>query len=259
MRLNERRLRKIIRGLVLEVFVSSLPQPPPAFNKLPGYAKNKQMNIFDDLYDLKNSALRDEIFKPIDDSYRKGLGQQNADIQEPDHLMKPDRNDYSEFLAWDIDADPHPDVIRGMKPKAGYMKLSLSATDLSRAAGDYSKADTIARLKDGQHFAEMSGPAAGVAMGAGVKAILDPEKVQQLLGPNKKIQWFGVHPYDQGHPDFQDKNSRLEAEGARKKSSAGYKPDDKTVRSPGMYNGWYVRMLGKPPVPHAKMIFGEIN
>ena len=258
MRLNERRLRRVIRGLVLE-FVSQIPQPPPALEKLPGYAKNKEMNIFNDLHDLANSALRDEVFKPIDDSYRKGLDQPNADIQEPDHLRDPARNDYSEFLVWDIDDDPHPDVIRGMKPKAGYMKLSLSATDLSREAGLYSKADTVARLKDGRHFAEMSGPAAGVAMTAGVKAILDPAKVQELLGPNKKIQWFGVHPHDQGHPAFQDKNSRLEAEGARRKSSADYKPEDETVRTPGMYDGWYVRMLGMPPKPHAKMIFGEIN
>lgn len=251
---SEQKLRKIIRRLIKESFNS---RQPAEFSKLKNYSKNKQVNVFDDLHNPENSALRDEFFKPIDDSYMAALGQQNADIKSPKDLMNPSKNDYSEFLAWDIDEDPHPDVIRGMKPKSGYMKLSLSATDGSPAAKVFAKKDTVDRLKDGQHFAEMSGPAAGIAMGAGVKAVLDPNEVQALLGPNKKIQWFGVHPYDQGHPGFQDINSEREAAGARRKSSPDYRPDEDKLRTPGMYDGWYVRMLGG--VPHAKMIFGEIK
>ena len=243
MDLKEQRLRKVIRGLVLE-FVSKLPQPKPEFNKLPAYAKNKEVNVYDDLFDPTNAGLRDEFFKPIDDSYRKALGEPNADIQTPADLMNPGKNDYSSFLAWDIDQDPHPDVIRGMKPKSGYMKLSLSATDGTPAAKDYAKADTVKRLLDGQHWAEMSGPAAGVAMKNQVPAITNKEESMALVN-KRNVIWYGEHPYFTGKPEFQ----KLEREALYSKKKATF---------PGQYDGWYVRMLGKPPKPHVKMVFGKV-
>lgn len=236
--------------MIKESFTSSLPQTPAAFSRLSKYSKQKQVNVFDDLYDPINAALRDEFFKPIDDSYRNALGQQNADIQSPEDLMDPGRNDYSEFLAWDIDADPHPDVIRGMKPKSGYMKLSLSATDGSEVAKNYAKADTVARLMDGQHWAEMSGPASGVAMKNGVPAITD--EVPALALVNKRnVTWYGEHPYFTKDPAFAD--LKFEAEYSKKSALKHSKG-----KNPALYDGWYVRMLGKPAMPHAKMVFGKV-
>ena len=242
--MSEYILRKIISRLIKEAFTSNLSNPPSAFSKLAKYSKNKEINVFDDLYDPENKDLRDEFFKPIDDSYRKALGEPNADIQRAEDLMNPARNDYSEFLAWDIDDDPHPDVIRGMKPKSGYMKLSLSATDGSTPAKDYAKLDTVARLMDGQHWAEMSGPAAGVAMKNEVPAITDKEAAMALVA-KKNVQWYGEHPYFSGNPEF----SGLQREAEYSKAKA---------ETPGQYDGWYVRMLGNPAVPHAKMVFGKV-
>ena len=130
-----------------------------------------------------------------------------------------------------------------MKPKAGKLKLTLSANDGSRAAVDKGIDDTIMRLQSGQAYAEMSGKSATVQMKAGTAAITDPQTAQEML-PGKTIEWFGEHPYFTGDERFQDKASEIEA-----LKSKQYGPG-------GKYDGWYVRMLGSSP--HAKMLFGAV-
>jgi hypothetical protein len=222
------------------------------FHELPGYAKNRQVNIYDDLMDDENDVLRNDIFDLIDKSYAYIGG--NADIRAAWDLSNPKQNDYVDFLAWDIDDDPEADVLRGMKPKAGYTKLSLSATDMSKAAGEYSANDTALRLRDGKHYAEMSGKAATVQMRVGTPAVTNQATAQSLL-PGKSFTWFGEHPalYTGDDEDKaaiaasfkDDRGSQIEA----KKS--------KQYGENGQYDGWYVRMLGGSP--HAKMIFGAIG
>lgn len=230
--LTERKLRKIIRKALMS---------EAAFAGLPSYAKNKEIDIYTALMDPANDALRAEVFELIDDSY--GYLGGNADIRAVEDLANPNKNDYVFFKAWDIDADPQPDVLRGMKPKAGKTKLTLSATDGEEASTAYGIDDSEKRLRDGQHYAEMSGRAATVQMKRGVPVVRNEETTRSLL-PGKDIEWFGEHPYFSGDPRFQDDSSAIEAD-----KSKQYGPN-------GEYDGWYVRVLGG--TPHAKMIFGNI-
>ena len=240
MLLTERKLRRVIRGILKEKRFSQLSQ----------YAKNKETQVYDDLMDPTNSELRDEIFQLIDQSYAYLGG--NTDIRSADDLANSGQNDYTTFLAWDIDQDPEPDVIRGLKPKAGKKKLAISATDGSEVAASFAVGDTASRLSDGSHYAEMSGRAATVQMKRGTPAVTDEATVVSLL-PGKTITWFGVHPaqYDGDDPvlqdiasQFTDTSSQIEAGKAMQ-----YGPN-------GEYNGWYVRNLGGSP--HAKLIFGAV-
>lgn len=280
MLLSEKKLRKIIRKVLLEEKVKLYgrmklrdPSQPHSyvrnpedvapkkyefspsgkrFHELPSYAKNRQVNIYDDLMDDENDALRNDIFDIIDQSYAYIGG--NADIRSAWDLKNRKNNDYVDFLAWDIDEDPEADVIRGMKPKSGYTKLALSATDGSVAAGEYSANDTALRLRDGKHYAEMSGKAASKQMSVGTPAVLDPSTIASLL-PGKSFTFFGKHPATYTGDDPKkveiaamfknNRGSKIEA-----KKSAQYGPA-------GQYDGWYVRSLGGSP--HAKLIFGKIG
>ena len=69
MLISERKLRKIIRSILIEKKFSGLSQ----------YGKNKEMQIYDDLFDPNNDDLRDEVFDLIDQSYAYLGG--NADIK----------------------------------------------------------------------------------------------------------------------------------------------------------------------------------
>jgi len=256
MLLTEKKLRRIIRRVLMNEEVD-MTGAIPTFSTLPGYKKGQPLNVYNHFFDPNiGPNLRDEFFRPINYSYMKSLGQPNADIQEPDHLAQSDRNDYTGFFAWDVDEDPWPDVIRGMKPKSGYQKLSLSATDGTKKAAAFSKADTVSRLKDGKHFAEMSGAAASVAFKAGVPAVKDPARVKQLI--KKDFIWFGKHPsvYDGSDSEKmmianlirKNKNSPIEVAKTEK-----YGPE-------GQYDAWYVRMLGAGDQRsfHAKICLGEV-
>jgi len=231
MLLTEQKLRRIVRRVLQEKKFSQLAQ----------YAKSTEMDIYSDLMDPDNEELRDEVFDLIDQSYAYLGG--NADIKAPEHLMDPERNDYVYFKGWDIDADPEPDVVRGMKPKAGKTKLTLSAIDGSEAAAQFGIADTARRLSDGSHYAEMSGRAATVQMKQMVPVVTDKATVASLL-PGKEFEWFGEHPFFSGDERFQDRGSEIEAN-----KSKQYGPN-------GEYDGWYVRVLGGDP--HAKMVFGAV-
>jgi len=239
MLLTERKLRKIIREVLSE----------KRFHQLPGYAKNAEMEIYSDLTDPQNADLRDDIFDIIDSSYAYLGG--NADVKAPDHLMDPKRNDYIYFKGWDIDDDPEADVVRGMKPKAGKIKLALSATDGTAAAKNFGVADTASRLKDGGHYAEMSGAAAVVQFKQSVPAVTDQSTVAALI-PGKSFIWFGEHPYFASAEVLAEKgvdisslgNTRIEA-----MKSKQYGPN-------GEYDGWYVRSLGGEL--HAKIILGAV-
>ena len=237
MLIKESRLRKMIRDVISEI----------KFHNLPGYAKNKELEIYDYLTDPVNDDLRDDIFDLIDQSYAYLGG--NTDIETPSHLMDPSRNDYIYFKGWDIDEDPEADVIRGMKPKCGKIKLALSATDGSAAAKEFGVSDTTHRLMAPGTFAEMSGAAAVVQFKAGVLCYLDKPQVQENL-PGKEMIWFGEHPYFSTpeeliakglDPDFAG-DLEIEAQKSKK-----YGPN-------GEYDGWYVRMLGGDY--HAKIMLG---
>ena len=228
MRISEYMLRKFIRAVLVE----------KKFSELPGYAKNKEMDIYDDLIEPENDELRDEVFDLIDNSYSYLGG--NVDIRNPDDLMDKNQNDYDPFFAWDIDEDPQPDVVRGAKPKSGSMKLALSANDGSATALDFSKNDTINRLKKG-HWAEMSGKSASMAMKAGVPAITDQKIALKYINkPN--VVWHGEHPYFSNPDVYRD----LAIEAEKSKSRATFN---------GQYDGWYERELGGHS--HVKMVFGS--
>ena len=96
MLLTERKLRRVIRSILKEKKFSQLSQ----------YAKNKEAQVYDDLMDPTNTELRDEIFQLIDQSYAYAGG--NTDIRTADDLADSAQNDYTTFLAWDIDDDPEP-------------------------------------------------------------------------------------------------------------------------------------------------------
>ncbi len=237
MLLTEDTLRSVIRRILIE----------KRFHQLPGYTKNKEIDIYDDLTDPANADLRDDIFDIIDSSYQYLGG--NADIREPDHLMDPDRNDYIYFKAWDIDSDPEADVVRGMKPKAGKIKLALSATDGSEVAKKYGVSDTTRRLMTPGNFAEMSGAAAVVQFKEEVPAFLQEDEVLANL-PGKKIIWFGEHPYFSTPEELEARGVDPEVIGKLRieaQKSKQYGPA-------GEYDGWYVRMLGG--APHAKIMLG---
>ncbi len=237
-------IRKYVRRVILESFLHE-----KNFANLPGYSKNKELDIYDDLMDPQNADLRDEIFSIIDQSYAYLGG--NADIKSADHLMDPGRNDYIYFKGWDIDADPQADVIRGMKPKAGMTKLAISATDGSSAAKSFGVDDTAKRLMSGGHYAEISGAAAVVQFKKGVPAVTD-ESVARSLLPGKDLIWFGVHPYFASPVTLADRGVDLAAlgdVGIEAQKSKQYGPN-------GEYDGWYVRVLGG--VPHAKIILGVV-
>jgi hypothetical protein len=240
MLISERKLRKIIRSILIEKKFSGLSQ----------YGKNKEMQIYDDLFDPNNDDLRDEVFDLIDQSYAYLGG--NADIKSAADLANPQKNDYTNFLGWDIDSDPEPDVLRGMKPKAGKMKLTLSATDGSEVASDYVIGDTAQRLSDGQHYAEMSGKAATSQMKRGTPAVTDEATAAALL-PGKQITWFGKHPaqYSGSDPAMQAIADQFTGTSSQKEAGKAmqYGPN-------GEYDGWYVRNLGG--TPHAKIIFGAV-
>ena len=240
MLLTERKLRRVIRGILKEKRFSQLSQ----------YAKNKETQVYDDLMDPTNTELRDEIFQLIDQSYAYLGG--NTDIRSADDLANPAQNDYTTFLAWDIDADPEPDVIRGMKPKAGKMKLAISATDGSEVAGSFGVGDTAARLGDGAHYAEMSGRAATVQMKRGTPAVTDEATARALL-PGKELTWFGVHPnqYTGTDPILQDIASQFTDTSSNIEAGKAIQYGPK-----GEYDGWDVRNLGGSP--HAKIIFGAV-
>jgi len=239
--LSESKLRKIIRKVLME----------KRFSQLPGYAKNKEQQIYSDLMDPGNDDLRDEVFDLIDQSYAYLGG--NADIKSAPDLANPGKNDYTTFLGWDIDQDPEPDVLRGMKPKAGKMKLTLSATDGSGAAASYVTSDTAKRLSDGNHYAEMSGRAASAQMKQATPAVTDEGTARALL-PGKDMTWFGEHPYFYSGNDPRKMDL---ADQIRKQSASKIEAEKSKQRGPnGEYDGWYVRVLGGSL--HAKIIFGAV-
>jgi len=237
MLIKETILRRVIREILVE----------KKFHQLPGYAKNKEIEIYDALTDPANDDLRDDIFDIIDSSYAYLGG--NADIKEPSHLMDPSRNDYIYFKGWDIDSDPEADVVRGMKPKCGKIKLALSATDGTPGAKEFGVTDTTRRLMEPGNFAEMSGAAAVVQFKAGVLCYLKEPTVRANL-PGKEIIWFGVHPYFSSDEELLAKG--VDPEIIRELEIEANK--SKQYGQNGEYDGWYVRILGGEP--HAKIMLG---
>ena len=222
MKLRESKLRRIIRNILVE----------KNFSQLPGYAKNTTMDLHTHITDPANPELRDEIIDMINKSYAYTKAGRNYDYSQADDLIN--NYDLSSLLAWDIDGDPEPDVLRGLKAKGGKQKLTLSGNDGSPQAVSYGTADTQSRLRDGNHFAEMSGRSAGSMMRAGVPAITDEATVRSLL-PGKEITWYGKHP----QPD---------SIGAKKAAERG--PN-------GEYDGWYLRNVSGTDT--LKIMFGAVG
>ena len=226
MKITKRQLKQII----LEEYRKVLNEAP--FAGLPGYGKNTPIDVHSHVVDPANSELRDEIIDLINRSYAYTKAGKNFDYSEADHLIT--NYDLDSMIAWDIDDDPQPDVVRGMKNKGGKMKLTISGQDGSEAATTFSISDTKARLLDGGHFAEMSGASAGAMMKQGIPAVTDEATVRSLL-PGKEIVWHGKHP-------------EPESRAAKKTAERG--PN-------GEYDGWYERTVsGNPGVK--KMIFGAV-
>mgnify|MGYP003970962549 CR=1 FL=1 len=223
MRLTESKLRKIIRGILSE----------KKFSELPGYGKNMPVELQGDITSAENPELRDEIIDLINKSYSYTKAGRNYDYSQADDLVN--NYDLTSLLAWDIDDDPDPDVIRGMKTKGGKQKLTISGNDGSPQAVAYGTADTEARLRDGNHFAEMSGRSAGSMMRAGIPAITDEATVRSLL-PGKEITWYGKHP---------------DCDSIAAKKSAQY------CSTGTSYDGWYLRNVSGTDT--LKMMFGAVG
>jgi len=155
--------------------------------------------------DPENVDLSDELFHLIDTAYKPIGG--NFDYKSADDV--PDDADF--WLAVDLDDDPEPDALRIGKTKPAGLKLSASGHDGSREGKDAYVSKTVELLNSPGHFAEMSKKIAHIMIKYyNTPFVGDPEKVQQVLGPSKPIQWLGPHP-----------------EG----------------KYPG-YDGWYTRALG---------------
>ena len=221
--MKESKLRNFIKDILLE----------KSFSELPGYGKNKTIELQTDITDGENPELRDEIIDLINKSYSYTKAGRNYDYNKAEDLIN--NYDLNSLLAWDIDDDPEPDVIRGMKTKGGKQKLTVSGNDGSGAGVNYQSTDTIARLRDGNHFAEMSGRSAGSMMRAGVPAITDEATARSLL-PGKKITWYGKHP---------------DCDSVAAKKSTQY------CSTGSSYDGWYLRNVSGTDT--LKMMFGAVG
>jgi len=227
MKLSKKKLKQII----LEEYQKIISEA--RFSELPNYSKGSPV----ELHGIINKSddhheLRDEVIDLINRSYAYTKAKKNFDYYEADHLVS--NYDLDSFMAWDIDEDPSPDVVRGMKSKGGKMKLTVSGQDGSSAASSFSAADTLARLMDGSHFAEMSGRSAGAMMRDGVPVITDEATVRSLL-PGKDIIWYGKHP----DPD----------------SFAAQKTAERGPN--GEYDGWYERTVSGNTGVY-KLMFGAV-
>ena len=117
----------------------------------------------------------------------------------------------------------------------------VSKTDGSAVAKQFSKQDTINRLKNG-HWAEMSGRSASMAMKAGVPAVTDKATAIAMV-KKPDVVWHGEHPFfkDPSNPKY----ANLSVEAQKSKTRATFV---------GQYDGWYERKLGSKI--HVKMVFG---
>jgi hypothetical protein len=137
--------------------------------------------------DTGEITIADELYKLIDTAYSDIGG--HFDFQSPSDL--PD--DYTDWIASDIDADPGPDVLRVSKKKSSGYKMSAAGHDGTRKAIDSYVSKTAELLKTQGYYGEMSKGIAHVMITRHqVPFVNNKEDVEQVLG--KTITWVGEHP-----------------------------------------------------------------
>ena len=141
-----------------------------------------------------NIDLSDELYDLIDIAYKPIGG--NFDFKNSGDLP----GDHDDWGAIDIDDDPEPDALRVSKTKPAGSKMTVAGHDGSKPGKDAYIGRTAELLSQPGHYAEMSKKIADIMIKYyDIRAVTDPQKVQQVLGSDKPITWLGEHPQGK-HP-----------------------------------------------------------
>ncbi len=136
-----------------------------------------------------NVDLSDELYDLIQIAYAPIGG--NIDFRNSGDLP----GNHDQWGAIDLDDDPEPDALRVSKTKPAGSKMTVAGHDGSKAGKDAYISRTAELLSQSGYYAEMSKKIADIMIKYyDIPAVTDPEKVQQVLGPNKSIKWLGPHP-----------------------------------------------------------------
>jgi len=147
------------------------------------------------LADIKKQAIdnegeiqiADELYDLIDAAYSKIGG--HFDFQSAGDLP----HDATNWLAVDLDDDPHPDALRVSKKKPPGLKMTVSGHDGNRKAIDAYIAKTAELLLQGGYYGEMSkGIAHMMIKYHNVPYVNNQKDVERVLG--KTVEWVGAHP-----------------------------------------------------------------
>jgi len=143
------------------------------------------------LGDIKQAAMErggeiniaDELHRLIDTAYKNIGGHIN--LQSVEDMPE----DYTDWLAIDVDDDPDPDALRFSKGK----KMAGSGHDGTQKAIDAYLAKTSELLKTEGYYGEMSKAIAHIMITRhNVPFVPSHEDVEKALG--KKVEWIGPHP-----------------------------------------------------------------
>jgi len=143
------------------------------------------------LEDIRQAAMErggqvniaDELHHLIDNAYKKIGG--HLKLQNVEDMPE----DYTDWLAVDLDDDPEPDALRFSSGQ----KMSGSGHDGTRKAIDAYLAKTAALLKEEGFYGEMSKAIAHIMIKYhNVPFVPSHEDVEKVLG--KSVEWLGQHP-----------------------------------------------------------------
>ena len=184
MKIAEARLRRVIRGVLLEKKFSDITPGKKIFLDVP----EEEIAY----HDASTIDLDDEIFDLVSTAYASLPGG-NLKVKGPNDLP----GSYTIFQTVDVDEDPDPDGVVFGKMRGPNLKIGGMGHDGEKGIGA-----TITKLLDmllePGTFAELSGRPAEIAIKAGIPAITDPDVVQAVVQRN--IDWVGTHP-TQRYPD----------------------------------------------------------
>lgn len=145
----------------------------------------------------KNPDLRRRLHDLIEIAYEPIGG--HIKFQKPSDLLN---RDLKFFQAIDVDDDSMADALKIGKRKSGGIKSTGMGHDGSREAKDAVLDHSAELLFDKGFYAEMSKAMAHIMITRySVPFVGDPEVVQEVLGPQKPIDWVGEHP-DGKYPDY---------------------------------------------------------
>lgn len=149
--------------------------------------KHKWFNI--DIGVLEeNPELVDELFILLQNAYENIGG--HLKFKRSIDLIN---GEISIIKAIDIDEDPEPDAMLGIKKKRYGFKYVVMGHDKSREGKRVAMQKQIDDLMSGGYYAEVSEKLAEVLLKKfSVNIINDKEEVERIL--DKDIEWMGTHP-----------------------------------------------------------------